>query len=69
MSFNKAFIPDLDDLINRIDTNPIRVYEQYKKTDAFMGPADSMALIIAFLETYEKTNGSIPEKFTEKYRK
>jgi len=69
MSFNKAFIPDLEDLISRIDANPKQVFDQYKKTDAFMGPSDSMILIIAFLETYEKTNGSIPEKFTEKYKK
>ena len=67
MSFNKSFLPDYEILLERIENNPERVFTQYYKVDAFMGPIKSTLLISAFLEQYDTTNGTISETFIKEF--
>ena len=55
MGFNKRYLPELDQLVDFLNTHgSYEFYNRFvKKTDAFIGPSDSVEFIDKFLESYE----------------
>lgn len=62
MSFNKAYLPELDDLKKRAIKNFEGTAKWLKKTDCFIGPSDSYLYAVQIMKWYDEGLRSVPEK-------
>ena len=57
MSFNKTFLPELQELQDRFKNNKESTINWLKKSDAFIGPAESHDFVKWIFEVYLEWNG------------
>lgn len=62
MSFNKTYLPELDDLKKRAVENFEGTAKWLKKTDSFMGPSDSYEYAVQIMKWYDEGFRLVPEK-------
>jgi hypothetical protein len=62
MSFNKAYLPKVDELKKRALENFEGTARWLKKTDSFIGPSDSYEYAVKIMQWYDEGLKAVPEK-------
>lgn len=68
MSFVKKFLPEIDGVIESIETHPNLYYMNNVKVDVFFGPHKSAELTNEFIEKYQENPGQDFSELTRKYK-
>lgn len=68
MSFIKKFLPEIDKVIESIETRPDLYYMNSVKVDAFFGPSESVKLTNEFIEKYQEDPEQSFTDLTQKYK-
>lgn len=68
MSFIKKYLPEIEAVIESIETTPDLYYMNNAKVDVFFGPSKSAELTNEFIEKYKENPGQDFSELTTKYK-
>lgn len=68
MSVIKKYMPEVAEVIEKIESFPAGYYLANRKVDIFIGPSESIDLTNEFMEAYDEDSKQDFTKITAKYK-